>query len=276
MATVTLRPNANGSVSGWAYSPNQYLYLRDNDDSSGTHSDTNTSTLFMQFDDFSVPSNASVTSVRTRIRCNAYASGLTAHTGQYTVGAGDGNFEDISGVSVGASPPDPPTNIVTYSLTPRTTNPAGQPWSQADINSLQMSVSATASGLNNLFIYELYYDVVYNYAPTASSVSTSGSREDVTVSWSYSDTEGDAQNGRQVKIFTSAVVNGGGFNPDSSSNVFDSGQEASSSNSKTCDTNLSNGYYYAYVRVKDAGSNVWSPWVGGSEFRIINSPLMMM
>lgn len=114
-----------------------------------------------------------------------------------------------------------------------------------------------------------------NLGPSASNVIVPAQqREDMSVTWSYSDPEADAQNGYQVKIFDIDVVNAGGFDANTSSADFDSGIVASASASVSLNTDLSPGRYYAYVRVRDAGANVWSAWTPSNEFRIINSPLM--
>lgn len=100
--------------------------------------------------------------------------------------------------------------------------------------------------------------------PSVTATGPAGSVSDTTsptVAWSYSDPEGDAQVTYRVKVFDQATYEAGGFDPDASTTVWDSGQVTSSTKSRAIGTELENGTTYrAYVQVTQSGglASGWS------------------
>lgn len=92
-----------------------------------------------------------------------------------------------------------------------------------------------------------------------------------TISWGYTDPEGDTQERFVVKIFDAATVGGGGFNPESSTPAQTSGETFSSSALWTATTSMTPAVtYYPYVKVADAGSGGrYSNWAAGTPFSIV-------
>lgn len=79
-----------------------------------------------------------------------------------------------------------------------------------------------------------------------------------TVSWTYTDAEGDAQVTWKVKVFSAAQYGAGGFNPDTSTATW-SGTGRILVNAVKIPIDLDNATYRAYVQVEDT-SHLLSTW----------------
>jgi hypothetical protein len=144
--------------------------------------------------------------------------------------------------------------------------PDGTSWTQTAINNLRAKVSEYKDTTDRGKIYELYIDVDVATKPTLTIQAPSGSITSTTtpdVSWTFADTtDNGTQAYYQVKVFTANQYSASGFNPTTSTGVYDSGQVASSDQNAVVGSLLTSGSYRCYIRVaKDInGSPFWSDW----------------
>jgi hypothetical protein len=147
--------------------------------------------------------------------------------------------------------------------------------SQAAINALR-AVYRKLSGVTTPAVSESYIDLDIRTKPTVSITSPATDQRvfptQPTVTWNY-DSKGDTVNAHQVKVFTNAQVAAGGFNPDTSGNVWDSGRVGGAATSKQSGVALAHGgTYWFYVKLATdfLGGDWWSNWAA-VRF-IVNSP----
>lgn len=162
----------------------------------------------------------------------------------------------------------PNSTIVTLTGTARATRPDGNVWTQADIDALQahyMSPPGASGGTKSVGVQELYADVLYNERPVATATAPTGTIANTTrpqVAWTYSDPEGDAQERSRVKVFSAAQYGAGGFDPETSTPVYDSGEVYGAGTTHDLDADLDNNTTFrAYVKTADVGSGGrYSAW----------------
>lgn len=103
---------------------------------------------------------------------------------------------------------------------------------------------------------------VVSTPPTVTALTPVDPVEDTTrptISWSYSDPEGDAQRSYEVAVFTAAQYGVGGFDPATSAATWRTSGTSNTVTAVTPDVDLENDTYRAYVRASDT-SDQWSDW----------------
>lgn len=158
-----------------------------------------------------------------------------------------------------ANQPMAATAGVIYSFTGASlsTRPGGGAWTQADIDAVRLMVDTMYVSYTGNW-YEGYLDVAYNQAPVATPTAPSGAvttTSQPTVTWTYSDPEADAQERYRVKVFTAAQYGAGGFDPETSTPTWDSGEVFSAATSAQTGPLANSTTFRAYVKVADAGSS---------------------
>jgi hypothetical protein len=154
------------------------------------------------------------------------------------------------------------------------------PWYVAEFNQAAIdnieAVYRKYSHVTTPAVSEAYVDLDIRTRPTVSITSPATDQRvfptQPTVTWNY-DSKGDAVRSHQVLVFTNAQVVAGGFNPDTSPNVWNSGVLAGAADSKQSGVALAHGgTYWFYVRVATdfLGADWWSTWAA-VRF-IVNSP----
>lgn len=122
--------------------------------------------------------------------------------------------------------------------------------------------TAPGGGFNNDFGYTAAsFSMKPNTAPVVTVTAPTGTAipPQPTVTWSYSDADGDAQTSYRVKIFTAAQFGIGGFDPEVSPNTWDSGVISGAATSQLVGTPLAQGSYRAYVKASDLTEfSAWS------------------
>lgn len=107
-----------------------------------------------------------------------------------------------------------------------------------------------------------FHEWVVSTAPTVTVLTPDDPTTTTTrpyITWSYVDTEGDAQASYEVKVFDSATYGGGGFDPNTSTPVFvTSGTNPIIRRVQVAD-DLPNDFYRAYVQATDT-SDLASGW----------------
>lgn len=157
-----------------------------------------------------------------------------------------------------------------------TTKPSGGEWTEAAANALRVRLEEGGGGATAPEVAEYYAEVDIRTQPTVSIITpTAGQRvfsQQPTVTWTYN-AQGDTISRHRVKVFTAAVVGGGGFDPETSSAVYDSGNVAGAATSKQCTATLAyGGSYYFYVKTATDfnGADWWSAWASRQFY--VNSP----
>jgi hypothetical protein len=125
--------------------------------------------------------------------------------------------------------------------------------------------------------YKTWLEVVYNERPVVVVTAPSGTviNSRPTVTWTYTDPEGDPQTHYQVKIFDAATYGAVGFSADTSTPAWDSGKVVGSSLSALSGTLTNGTTYKAYVKAWQAdvaGAEHYSLWDDGSAFTITINP----
>lgn len=112
----------------------------------------------------------------------------------------------------------------------------------------------------------LFAEITTTSIPTLTVDAPSDPATDTltpTVTWTYTDTDGESQTYYEVKVFSAAQYGATGFSADTSTPTVSSGATAGNVAAWTISSPLANNITYrAYVRVgKDnAGTTLWSAW----------------
>lgn len=264
MAITTVRPNGATGAANYTVTGAASVQVALNDDLDASYivrtSTTQTSTVQVEFGTISLTSSQTVRRVRLRVRAaTPTASSRIAYTITTTVSGilRLGATYQRKGLAASAT---------TYTGPWFTTAPGGGAWTQAAIDSIQVTVQdyATASG-DRATTYELYLDVDVVSQPTVTVTAPTGtvtSTSRPSATWTYSDTDGDLQTFYQIRVFTDAQYGAGGFGVSTSDYVWDSGAVASGVTTASIDEILPDDTYRAYVRVGKTlnAAPYWSDW----------------
>lgn len=263
---VTLRPNATKlNEAGLVGATTAHGALSDNSDASylewlaGT---VGTQTCQVDLTDLALPVGAKIRQVRLRFR------GI--HTGgtysDFTVGV----HEDPNTYEPSHKYTTKLTSALTEHISPWwTTKPSGGAWTDAviDVAWMHLADETRDIGAN---IPEAYLDIEYNELPvgTVSRPTGTVNQANPEAQWVYSDPDNDPQTHFQI------VVESGDHtldaSPDLTTNVYNSGEVASSTNVHQLPA-LAEGTYTAWVRVRHSdvsGQKMYSQW--NSELFIID------
>jgi hypothetical protein len=156
---------------------------------------------------------------------------------------------------------------------------------QATIDALYVSHYTTglSAGAARLYLAWVYFYYVSKPTVTVNNpTGTITTTMQPTADWSFTQAEGNPQATYRVKVFDSATYGGGGFNADTSTPAWDSGEVTSPNVSVQIATALTNGTTYkAYVKssvdvevpYNAAGDRlIYSDWAAGPAFTISVSP----
>lgn len=239
------------------------------DDSDATYASGNDADeLLIGFGTFSLPSLAQVRAITPRIRMRTPIP--AGGSENYSVEDGSSNVYAAGVIAHSAT-------LATYTGVSATDGPGptgdgtGNEWPQADLNAIQMRFSNFGAFGPTSDLVEVYLDVLYNLRPTATVTAPTGNQSTnrPTVTWTYSDPEGDIQQYFIVKIFAVGVYSAPGFNPDSATATYSTSQTSSATSWQT--SVLPSGTYKAYVAVADAGAGFhFGAWAAGPVFQVVS------
>lgn len=153
------------------------------------------------------------------------------------------------------------TTVKTFVAPTQASNPKNNPWTAADCNNIAVAVFANPG----LRLIDVWCDIIYNVAPVVTVTAPTGTLTTTTrptVTWSYTDADNNAQERYWAKVFSQPQYSAGGFNPDTSPAVWDSGEVMSDASGAPVTNNLANTTAYrAYVKASDKGSSGrYSAW----------------
>lgn len=145
---------------------------------------------------------------------------------------------------------------------------------QADVDALAFNFTDYASSaINRVYDVWVELDVIDQPTVTANAGATTTLRP--TITWTYADGDGDPQTHYQVKVFSAAQYGAGGFDPDTSTATWDSGEVSSELETVRVDVALVNGTTYkAYVKVAHDGGDepYWSAWDDSAAWTVAITP----
>jgi hypothetical protein len=211
-------------------------------------------TVSFPLDITNVPDGAVISSVTIMVR-----AAKTSSSGRYSL-------------TINLVPSDDTSKFTTRTLNNLTTSPAdyevatykadplNNPWDRNRINKILCQVFSYCGVLDGVRVYRFYTLINYHVRPTLSVDAPSGTvtTPSPTVSWTYSQTDGDPQRSAEWKIFTSDQQEAVQFSPDTATPVA-SGTVTGDTTSVVTSA-LVPDEYYAYVRVQSSfyAKSVWT------------------
>ncbi len=259
MTLVQLRPNGTnlntGSVVG---AGSAHAALSDDSDASYVVLDPG-EIVTCDTDALVLPAGAVIKNVQLRGRL-AYANGLCFVEGRVDVTTLSGQYHWESQVVTPSPPPG------TYSFT-ASSGYAGN-FTDAEIDSALVTFFSPSSGMfpDTAHVYEAYLNVRYVTKPSTFIAYPTGTITDTNtpdVIWSEA---GDADGGSitrwEMKVFSAAQYGAGGFDPDTSTATYASGERPPVADGDPNTGFLPDGTYRVYVRVAQTvnGAYHWGDW----------------
>lgn len=252
--TQTLLPNGTRSGAGdFTVTGAALIHVATNDSSDSTYvertSTTDTKSFILNLQTYTLAADERVQSVRASVRMarGGAQSKVYVRLGYVTDSAAGTIRYAAADQYTGAS------SIDWVDGAYRTIAPDGQDWDQTRLNDLVVKVtdySPTSGGRTT--IYEVKVEVVVNDQPTLTVDSPTGTVTDTSrpaIAWTYSDADGDAQTVYETRVFTATQYGAAGFDPSTSSAVWESGLVSSSDPGVTPGVDLEDGVTHrAYVR----------------------------
>jgi hypothetical protein len=276
MAVTTVRPNAtaSGSTLFTITGGTATLHETTNDDDDNTFFEKDSvvsgqASCLLDFGTTTISASQRVE--RVRLRARVETPNDDGRVNFYLGARADNQNYFHSAVAVRG------TNAIGVVTGPYYTSaPNGEDWSQDTINGLRAKVTEYNDSADVASVFELYIDVDIAAQPTVTVSAPTGTITNSTapdVTWAYADTDNKTQAYYQIKVFTDAQYGAGGFDPLTSTALYDSGEIASSDSTAVVGTLLLSDTYRAYVRVGKAvnGSPFFSSFAF-SQFTITVTP----
>lgn len=265
MTTEILRPNSSVDWAGTiAVTGAGSWSAAMIDDSDSSYVSLANGFFEVGFGTFTLPAGARTKTVTTRCR-SEYTTG--------SLGISVNLLTDNSSrtVSLGGG-------TVTSSWVTRTAPAVAGTFTQAEID--DFTIRVINGYVHAVRIAELYIDLVYATKPTCTMSAPTGTvhlTTSPTVSWAHTaGSDGGTQTRYQVKVFTDAQVVAGGFDPDTTIPLFDSGEVISASTSLGAGPLPVNVDMWAYVRTAQTinGTPHWSDWDSSSFDLDVGLPIL--
>lgn len=171
-------------------------------------SNTGRGTVKFPVDSTTIPDGAVITSVTVVIRCNRTDSSSRSVTVNLMCTDDTSKFTQRTIM--------PTTTITDITVGTYTTDPLGNIWTKDRLNRLMLQVFSYCGSAGKIRVYEVYANVNYHVRPTVKVNLPTGTVTSAapTVDWTYSQVDGDRQQGAAYKIYTAAQQEVSTFNPD--------------------------------------------------------------
>jgi hypothetical protein len=274
MAVTTVTPNATATgaslytISGG--SANIHSALNDANDTTFIQK-TNTiigpADTILDFGTVTLTASQRVKQVRLRVRAstptdvgrlNVYLGALISRKNYFYTGLA------IRGTN---------TSPTTFTGPYFTSAPDGSEWTQTNLNNLRVKATEYKDTTDRGKFYELFADVDIVTAPTVGTVSAPVGAVSTTtpdITWTYVDSvDNSTQDYVQIKVFSSAQYNAAGWNVNTSTPTWTSGELASTELTSVVGVLLTPATYRCYVRVgKDINGTPFYSDYNFSEFTV--------
>lgn len=262
MTTSTVRPDATSSGGGSfnvTGAASAQAATSDNTDASYIRKNTSgTASIILGLGTVALASGQAVRRVRVRARvaggdadtkANLYLGTRAGGVNYFTSAVplrGNAAIGEISGAWYSAAPD-------------------GAAWDQTRLNELRAQFTDYRDNTSRAYLYEVYVDVDVAQQPTTTATAPTGTITTTAlpdVSWTFADTESEAQSYYRAKVFTAAQYGAAGFDPETATAVWDSGIVPSVDTTTTVQEYLADGTYRVYVKTAKTvnGQPFWSAW----------------
>lgn len=156
----------------------------------------------------------------------------------------------------------PTSTISTLQIASFSQDPTAEPWDIHRLNQLILRGFSYTGVADLVRLYQLYAEINYSLTPTVTVTDPSGTQNTAAplLSWTYSQSDGDALVQTEYRVFTAATVNTTGFDPTTTPPLAD-GIIAGDVLSVTLPQSLPSDIYWVYVQcTSQAGAQ--SAWTG--------------
>lgn len=259
MSYCTFLPERDYRNEGWQCVGGSRLWdcWNNDDDNKYTKCPSNKNRACVSFpiDTTQVPDGAVITSVTIKLRCSRNSAGAGASVTVNVVCTDDNSRFTTRTIT-------PTTTPTTYEVATYQKDPSGRDWDIHRLNSLLCQVSSSCRVFDGIRCHKFYAEVNYHVRPTVTVENPTGTvlTSSPTISWTYSQADGDPQAKAEYKIFTAAQVAQQAFNADTAAPAVYNWVQ-SDITSLVLPTSINPNSYYAYVRVySSVGAK--SVWVG--------------
>lgn len=247
MPALTLLPVGDWRNEGWDIVGATNLYSAWNNDNDAIYAKCPASkgggTVTFPIDYSSVPDGAVVTSITVSLRVARVGATVRPVTVNIISADDESRYHTKTF--------HPGTTATTYEVGTFTRDPRGESWDIHRINKMRFRVFAYHKVYDTIRAYKFFAQVNYKLRPTLTVEAPAGTvySPSPTLSWTYSQSEGDAQGRVDYKVYTSVQTQESSFNPDYTPPVF-VGSVIGEVSSLILPTSLDPDSYIVYARAE--------------------------
>lgn len=216
-------------------------------------------TVTFPVDITSVPDGAVIVSVTVNLRCSTGSGSAPTNTAP-SVTVAVSALDDTSRFTTRTIYPT--STIATYEVATYRLDALGLVWDIFRLNNIMCRIFCYAAIFDLIRCYQLFCTINYRVRPTITVDAPTGTvtTSSPTVSWTYTQSDGDPQVSSEYKVFTSTAQSAITFNPNVTPPVF-SGNTTGDVSSVVLPTSLNPDSYWVYVR-SYSSYGAKSVWVG--------------
>ncbi|AEV52075.1 hypothetical protein [Rhodococcus phage REQ1] len=210
-------------------------------------------------DTTSVPDGAIITSVTVKMRVGLGAGAAPSGTAPSITVAVVAQDNTSRYLTRTIYPTSTPTD---YEIATYQRDALGLAWDVQRLNNLLCRIFSYVGIFDLIRCYRLWCEIKYRLRPTVAITAPSGTvtTPSPTISWTYTQTDGDPQKTVEYKLFTAEQVAKVSFNPDTATPVFQDTLQGDLT-SVLLPTSINSNNYWVYMRVTSS-FGARSVWVG--------------
>lgn len=262
MAELDIDPVEDARNEGWSFEGillniwEVFSEIIDDDEHISNPSNKGRAAVTFPVDTEDVPEGAVITSVTIKARVKRSSGGNYSAT--FNLVATDDTSKFTSRTLY------PTTSFVDYTIGAYTRDPLGRTWDVETLNKLMAQVFSYSATSGVIQVARIWATVTYRVRPSVSISDPTGNLATAspTVTWTYSQSDGDVQASADYKIFTASDVASPSFNPDKSTPTYSGSVQGDLTSFVLPDT-LATNSYQIYVRVW-SGVGAVSQWANKS------------